>query len=146
MAYQRYHRVDTRIVRIFNTYGPRMRIRDGRAIPNFITQALKDEDVTVFGDGMQTRSFCYIADMVEGIYRLLMSDYNLPMNIGNPLEMTVIGMAKEIIALTGSKSRIVKMPLPEDDPRVRQPDITRAKRILGWEPQVGLREGITDCP
>lgn len=144
MAYQRYHRVDTRIVRIFNTYGPRMRIRDGRAIPNFITQALKDEDVTVFGDGMQTRSFCYIADMVEGIYRLLMSDYNLPMNIGNPQEMTVIGMAKEIIALTGSKSRIVKMPLPEDDPRVRQPDITRAKRILGWGPHVGLREGLED--
>lgn len=142
MAYQRYHKVDTRIVRIFNTYGPRMRLKDGRAIPNFITQALKGEDVTVYGDGLQTRSFCYITDMVEGIYRLLMSDYNLPMNIGNPEEMTVIGMAKEIIALTGSNSRIVKMPLPEDDPKVRQPDITQAKKIIGWEPEVGLREGL----
>lgn len=142
MAYQRYHKVDTRIVRIFNTYGPRMRIKDGRAIPNFIAQALRGEDVTVFGDGTQTRSFCYITDMVEGIYRLLMSDYHLPMNIGNPQEMTVIDLAQEIIALTASKSRIVKMPLPEDDPKVRQPDITRAKRILGWEPQVGLREGL----
>lgn len=144
MAYQRYHKVDTRIVRIFNTYGPRMRIKDGRAIPNFIAQALKDEEVTVFGDGMQTRSFCYVSDMVEGIYRLLMSDYNLPMNIGNPREMTVIGLAQEIISLTASKSRIVKMPLPEDDPKVRQPDIARAKRILGWEPHVGLREGLQD--
>lgn len=142
MAYQRYHKVDTRIVRIFNTYGPRMRIKDGRAIPNFIAQSLKGEEVTVFGDGKQTRSFCYITDMVEGIYRLLMSDYHLPMNIGNPEEMTVIGLAQEIIALTASKSRIVMMPLPEDDPKVRQPDITRAKRILGWEPQVGLREGL----
>ena len=142
MAYQRYHKVDTRIVRIFNTYGPRMRIKDGRAIPNFIAQALKDEDVTVYGDGAQTRSFCYITDLVEGIYRLLMSDYNLPVNIGNPHEMTVAGMAKEIISLTGSKSRIVQMPLPEDDPKVRQPDITRAKTILGWEPRVELREGL----
>jgi dTDP-glucose 4,6-dehydratase len=142
MAYQRYHKVDTRIVRIFNTYGPRMRIKDGRAIPNFIAQALKDEDVTVYGDGAQTRSFCYITDLVEGIYRLLMSDYNLPVNIGNPHEMTVAGMAKEIISLTGSKSRIVQMPLPEDDPKVRQPDITRAKTILEWEPRVELREGL----
>ncbi|MBI5038221.1 MAG: SDR family oxidoreductase [Nitrospirae bacterium] len=142
MAYQRYHKVDTRIVRIFNTYGPRMRIKDGRAIPNFIAQALKDEDVTVYGDGAQTRSFCYITDLVEGIYRLLMSDYNLPVNIGNPHEMTVARMAKEIISLTGSKSRIVQMPLPEDDPKVRQPDITRAKTILGWEPRVELREGL----
>ncbi len=142
MAYQRYHKVDTRIVRIFNTYGPRMRIKDGRAIPNFIAQALKDEDVTVYGDGAQTRSFCYITDLVEGIYRLLMSDYNLPVNIGNPHEMTVAGMAKEIISLTGSKSRIVQMSLPEDDPKVRQPDITRAKTILGWEPRVELREGL----
>lgn len=142
MAYQRYHKVDTRIVRIFNTYGPRMRIRDGRAIPNFIAQALKDEDVTVYGDGAQTRSFCYITDLVEGIYRLLMSDYNLPVNIGNPHEMTVAGMAKEILSLTGSKSKIVQMPLPEDDPKVRQPDITRAKTILGWEPRVELREGL----
>lgn len=142
MAYQRYHKVDTRIVRIFNTYGPRMRIKDGRAIPNFIAQALKDEDVTVYGDGAQTRSFCYITDLVEGIYRLLMSDYNLPVNIGNPHEMTVGGMATEIISLTGSKSRIVQMPLPEDDPKVRQPDITRAKTILGWEPRFELREGL----
>ncbi|HKZ72390.1 MAG TPA: UDP-glucuronic acid decarboxylase family protein, partial [Nitrospirota bacterium] len=141
MAYQRYHKVDTRIVRIFNTYGPRMRIKDGRAIPNFIAQALKDEDVTVYGDGAQTRSFCYITDLVEGIYRLLMSDYNLPVNVGNPHEMTVAGMAEEIISLTGSKSRIIQMPLPEDDPKVRQPDITRAKTILGWEPRVELREG-----
>lgn len=150
MAYHRYHKVDTRIVRIFNTYGPRMRIKDGRAIPNFISQALMGEDVTVYGDGTQTRSFCYITDMVEGIYRLLMSDYSLPVNIGNPQEMTVIGLAQEIIALTGrksagksaSKSAIVQMPLPEDDPKVRQPDITRAKRILGWEPRVVLREGL----
>lgn len=142
MAYQRCHKVDTRIVRIFNTYGPRMRIKDGRAIPNFIAQALRGEEVTVFGDGTQTRSFCYITDMVEGIYRLLMSDYNLPMNIGNPQEMTVIGLAQEIIALTASKSGIVKMPLPEDDPKVRQPDIMRAKRIIGWEPRVGLQEGL----
>lgn len=142
MAYHRYHQVDTRIVRIFNTYGPRMRIRDGRAIPNFIAQALRDEDVTVFGDGMQTRSFCYINDMVEGIYRLLMSDYHMPVNIGNPHEMTVAGMAREIISLTGSKSRIINAPLPEDDPKVRQPDITRANTILGWEPAVGLTDGL----
>ncbi len=143
MAYHRYHQVDTRIVRIFNTYGPRMRIRDGRAIPNFIAQALRGEDVTVFGDGMQTRSFCYIDDMVEGIYRLLKSDYNMPVNIGNPHEMTVAGMAREIIALTGSKSRIINTPLPEDDPKVRQPDITRANKILGWKPVVGLTDGLS---
>ncbi len=142
MAYHRYHKVDTRIVRIFNTYGPRMRIRDGRAIPNFIAQSLRGEDVTVFGDGMQTRSFCYIDDMVDGIYRLLMSDYNMPVNIGNPHEMTVVGMAREIIALTGSKSRIVNAPLPEDDPKVRQPDISRANSILGWRPSVVLTEGL----
>ena len=121
MAYHRYHKVDTRIVRIFNTYGPRMRIKDGRAIPNFIAQALSDEDVTVFGDGMQTRSFCYIEDMVDGIYRLLKSDYNMPVNIGNPHEMTVIGLAREIISLTGSRSKIVNNPLPEDDPRSDNP-------------------------
>ena len=143
MAYHRYHQVDTRIVRIFNTYGPRMRIRDGRAIPNFIAQALRDEDVTVFGDGLQTRSFCYIDDMVDGIYRLLMSDYNMPVNIGNPHEMTVAGMAREILSLTGSKSRIINTPLPEDDPKVRQPDITRATTILGWKPNVGLTDGLT---
>ena len=142
MAYHRYHKVDTRIVRIFNTYGPRMRIKDGRAIPNFIAQALSDEDVTVFGDGMQTRSFCYIEDMVEGIYRLLKSDYNMPVNIGNPHEMTVIGLAREIISLTGSKSKIVNNPLPEDDPKVRQPDITRANNILRWKPQVSLTDGL----
>ncbi|OGW43300.1 MAG: NAD-dependent dehydratase [Nitrospirae bacterium RBG_16_43_11] len=142
MAYHRYHKVDTRIVRIFNTYGPRMRIKDGRAIPNFIAQALSDEDVTVFGDGMQTRSFCYIEDMVEGIYRLLKSDYNMPVNIGNPHEMTVIGLAREIISLTGSRSEIVNNPLPEDDPKVRQPDITRANNILRWKPQVSLTDGL----
>ncbi len=142
MAYRRYHHVDTRIVRIFNTYGPRMRIKDGRAIPNFIAQALKDEDVTVFGDGMQTRSFCYIDDMVEGIYRLLKSDYNMPVNIGNPHEMTVIGLAREIISLTGSRSKIINTPLPEDDPKVRQPDITRANTILGWGPGVSLTDGL----
>ena len=142
MAYQRYHGVDTRIVRIFNTYGPRMRIRDGRAIPNFITQALRDEDVTVYGDGGQTRSFCYVSDLVDGIYRLLMSDYKSPVNIGNPHEMTVLEMAQEIIAHTKSKSKIIKMPLPEDDPKVRQPDITRAKSILGWEPHVELKDGL----
>ncbi len=142
MAYHRYHKVDTRIVRIFNTYGPRMRIKDGRAIPNFIAQALSDEDVTVFGDGMQTRSFCYIEDMVEGIYRLLKSDYNMPVNIGNPHEMTVIGLAREIISITGSRSKIVNNPLPEDDPKVRQPDITRANNILRWKPQVSLTDGL----
>lgn len=142
MAYHRYHKVDTRIVRIFNTYGPRMRIKDGRAIPNFIAQALSDEDVTVFGDGMQTRSFCYIEDMVEGIYRLLKSDYNMPVNIGNPHEMTVVGLAREIISLTGSRSKIVNNPLPEDDPKVRQPDITRANNILRWKPQVSLTDGL----
>lgn len=142
MAYHRYHKVDTRIIRIFNTYGTRMRVRDGRAIPNFITQALYNEDVTVYGDGMQTRSFCFISDMVEGIYRLLMSDYNFPVNIGNPHEMTVVGLAREIISLTNSKSSIVTLPLPEDDPKVRQPDITRAETILGWEPHVELKEGL----
>src|SRR3990167_9332063 len=142
MAYHRYHKVDTRIIRIFNTYGPRMRIKDGRAIPNFITQALLDEDIPVYGDGMQTRSFCYIKDMVEGIYRLLLSDYNLPVNIGNPSEMTVKGLAEEIIRLTGSKSKITNLPLPEDDPKVRQPDISRARNILGWQPRVELGEGL----
>src|SRR3990167_8006555 len=142
MAYHRYHKVDTRIVRIFNTYGPRMRIKDGRAIPNFIAQALKDEDITVYGDGAQTRSFCYITDLVEGIYRLLLSDYNLPVNIGNPSEMTVKGLAEEIIRLTGSKSKITNLPLPEDDPKVRQPDISRARNILGWQPRVELGEGL----
>lgn len=142
MAYHRYHNVNTKIVRIFNTYGPRMRIKDGRAIPTFIVQALKNEDITAFGDGNQTRSFCYVSDLVEGIYRLLMSDYNLPVNIGNPNEMTINQLAKEIIRLTNSKSKIVYKPLPEDDPKVRQPDITRARKILNWEPKVSLEEGL----
>ncbi len=142
MAYHRYHGVDTRIVRIFNTYGPKMRINDGRAIPTFISQALRDEDLTAFGDGSQTRSFCYISDLVEGIYRLLMSNYSYPVNIGNPKEMTIKQLAEKIIEITGSKSRIVYKPLPEDDPKVRQPDITRAKTILGWEPKITLEEGL----
>lgn len=142
MAYHRYHKVDTRIVRIFNTYGERMRIEDGRAIPTFIAQALKGEDLTVFGDGSQTRSFCYISDMVEGIYRLMLSDISLPVNIGNPQEMSVFEMAKKIIDLTGSKSKVIFKPLPVDDPKVRQPDITKAKTQLGWEPKVPLEEGL----
>ncbi len=144
MAYHRYHKVDTRIVRIFNTYGPRMRIRDGRAIPTFISQALKNEDVTVFGDGSQTRSFCYVSDLVEGIYSLLMSDITTPVNLGNPYEMPLIDMAKKIIEMTKSKSKVVFKPLPEDDPKVRQPDITKAKSLLDWEPKVGLEDGLKE--
>jgi dTDP-glucose 4,6-dehydratase len=143
VAYHRYHGLDTKIVRIFNTYGPRMRIRDGRAVPAFISQALRNEDVTIFGDGRQTRSFCYISDLVDGIVRLMFSATNEPVNIGNPAEMTVEEMAKVIIEMTGSKSRIVYRPLPEDDPKVRRPDITKAKTLLGWEPKVELREGLT---
>ncbi len=142
MAYHRYHGVDTRIVRIFNTYGPRMRINDGRAIPAFITQALKNEDVTVFGDGSQTRSVCYVEDEIEGIYRLLMSDITTPINIGNPDEISMLDLAKEIIQLTNSKSKIVFMDLPEDDPKVRQPDITKARNILKWEPRYNRLEGL----
>ena len=142
MAYHRIHGIETRIVRIFNTYGPRMRLRDGRALPAFMTQALRGEDVTVFGDGNQTRSFCYVADLIEGIYRLLMSDEADPVNIGNPSEITIEQFAQEIIRLTGSKSRIIHKPLPVDDPKVRQPDITRAKAILGWEPEVELEDGL----
>jgi dTDP-glucose 4,6-dehydratase len=142
MAYHRYHGLDTRIVRIFNTYGPRMRLRDGRVVPNFIMQALKGEPLTVYGQGQQTRSFQYIDDLVDGINKLLKADYHLPINIGNPHEMTVLDFAKKIIELTGSKSAIVYKPLPEDDPQVRQPDITRAKEILGWEPKVKLEEGL----
>ena len=142
MAYHRNHGIDTKIVRIFNTFGPRMRLRDGRAIPAFITQALNNEPVTVFGDGNQTRSFCYVDDTIEGIYRLLMSDFNEPVNIGNPREMTVKEMAETIIRLTGSKSKIVHEPLPVDDPKVRQPDITRAREILGWEPKVAIEDGL----
>jgi dTDP-glucose 4,6-dehydratase len=142
MAYHRVHGVETRIVRIFNTYGPRMRVEDGRAIPAFLSQALRNEDVTVFGNGSQTRSLCYVSDLVEGIFRLMRSDEANPVNIGNPHEMTIRQLAERIIALTGSKSRIVEKPLPVDDPKVRQPDITRARTILGWEPKVGLDEGL----
>ena len=142
MAYHRVHGVETRIVRIFNTYGPRMRVEDGRAIPAFLSQALRNEDVTVFGDGSQTRSLCYVSDLVEGIFRLMRSNEVNPVNIGNPHEMTIRQLAERIIALTGSRSRIVEKPLPVDDPRVRQPDITRARTILGWEPKVALDEGL----
>lgn len=142
MAYYRYHRVDTKIARIFNTYGPRMRLNDGRAIPTFISQALKNEDITVYGDGNQTRSFCYIDDLVEGIYRLLMSGINEPINLGNPHEMTVFELAEKIKDLTGSSSKIINKPLPEDDPKVRQPDIAKAQKQLGWKPNVNLQEGL----
>jgi dTDP-glucose 4,6-dehydratase len=143
MAYHRYHKLDAKIVRIFNTYGPRMRVRDGRAVPNFIAQALRNEDVTIFGSGKQTRSFCYISDLVTGIIALMESDVNEPVNIGNPHEMTIEEMARLIVQMTGSKSRIVFRPLPADDPQVRQPDITRAKTLLGWEPKVPLDQGLT---
>jgi dTDP-glucose 4,6-dehydratase len=142
MAYHRYHKVQTRIVRIFNTYGPRMRLNDGRALPAFMSQALKGEDVTVFGDGTQTRSFCYVDDLVDGIYRLLHSDEVYPTNIGNPGEMTIQQFAERVIKLTGSKSKIVNKPLPVDDPKVRQPDISKARRILGWEPRYDLDTGL----
>jgi dTDP-glucose 4,6-dehydratase len=142
-AYRRYHGVDTKIVRIFNTYGPRMRLNDGRAVPAFMSQALRGEDVTIFGNGRQTRSFCYVSDLVDGIIRLMQSDVNDPVNIGNPHEMTIEEIARAIIRLTGSGSTLVYRPLPEDDPKVRQPDITRARTLLGWEPRVGLEEGLT---
>lgn len=142
MAYHRYHGVETRIVRIFNTYGPRMRLNDGRALPAFVSQALRGEDITVFGDGSQTRSFCYVSDLVDGIYRLLLSDETEPVNIGNPSEITIKQFAEEVIKLTGTKSKIIYHPLPEDDPKVRQPDITKAKKILGWEPKVDREEGL----
>ncbi|MFY9558168.1 MAG: UDP-glucuronic acid decarboxylase family protein, partial [Blastocatellia bacterium] len=161
MAYHRYHGLDTRIVRIFNTYGTRMRPNDGRVVSNFVVQALKGEPLTVYGDGQQTRSFCYVSDLIEGILRLLMSpntgpsksidgrpgqedDIHLPTNIGNPVEFTVIELARMVIGLTGSRSVIEKKPLPVDDPRVRQPDISRARSLLGWEPQVSLEEGLKD--
>ena len=143
MAYHRFHGVDTKIVRIFNTYGPRMRIHDGRAVPTFIAQALRGEDVTIFGNGSQTRSFCYITDLVRGILALLESKENDPVNIGNPQEMSIEDMARLIIRMTKSKSKLVSMPLPTDDPKVRQPDITRARTLLGWEPKVSLEEGLT---
>jgi len=143
MAYHRYHGLDTKIVRIFNTYGPRMRLHDGRAVPAFMSQALRGEDVTIFGSGQQTRSFCYVSDLVDGIVRLMESKENDPVNIGNPHEMTIADIARTIIRMTGSKSQIVYRPLPEDDPKVRQPDITRARTILGWQPKVSLEEGLT---
>jgi dTDP-glucose 4,6-dehydratase len=142
MAYHRFHGVDTRIVRIFNTYGERMRVKDGRVVPAFISQALRDEPLTVFGDGSQTRSFCYVSDLVEGIYRLLMSNETMPVNIGNPSEMTVLQFAQEIKRLTGTRAPIEFRPLPEDDPKIRRPDITRAKTLLGWEPKVPLAVGL----
>jgi dTDP-glucose 4,6-dehydratase len=143
MAYHRFHGVKTRIVRIFNTHGPRMRLRDGRVVPNFIAQAFKNEPITVYGDGSQTRSFCYVSDLVEGIVRLLRSDYDRgPMNIGNPGEVTILQFAERIKALIGSKSEIVFRPLPEDDPKVRQPDITLARDALGWEPKVDYEDGL----
>jgi len=142
MAYRRYHGVNTCIARIFNTYGPRMRLDDGRAIPAFFSQALRGEDVTVFGDGSQTRSICYVDDLVEGVYRLLMSEFHDPVNLGNPDEISVLDLAKEIIALCSSKSKILNKPLPEDDPKVRQPDITKARTILKWEPKVPRTVGL----
>jgi dTDP-glucose 4,6-dehydratase len=143
MAYHRYHGLDAKIVRIFNTYGPRMRLRDGRAVPAFMSQALTGQDVTIFGSGRQTRSFCYVSDLVDGIIRLMESPGNDPVNIGNPQEMTIEEIARMIIRLTGSSSKLVYKPLPEDDPKVRQPDITRARTLLGWEPKIGLEEGLT---
>ena len=142
MAYHSFHGVDTRIVRIFNTYGPRMRLNDGRALPAFIGQALRGEDLTVFGDGSQTRSFCYVDDLIDGIYRLLLSDYHLPVNIGNPNEISLKDFAEEILTLTGSKVKIVYKALPADDPKQRQPDITKAKKLLGWEPKVDRKDGL----
>ena len=142
MAYHTYHGVETRIVRIFNTYGPRMRLNDGRVLPAFIGQAIRGEDLTVFGDGSQTRSFCYVDDLVEGIYRLLMSDYAQPVNVGNPDEITILDFAKEIIKLTGTDQKIVYNPLPTDDPKQRRPDITLAQSLLGWEPKVHRSEGL----
>jgi dTDP-glucose 4,6-dehydratase len=142
MAYNSFHKVETRIIRIFNTYGPRMRLNDGRALPAFIGQALRGEDLTVFGDGSQTRSFCYVDDLVDGIYRLLMSDYHMPVNVGNPDEISLKDFAEEVIALTGTNQKIIYKPLPVDDPKQRQPDITKAKTILGWQPKVKRREGL----
>ena len=142
MAYHRYHGVDTKIVRIFNTYGPRMRPNDGRAIPAFIPQALRGEALTVFGDGSQTRSFCYVDDLIEGIHSLLVSDYHEPVNIGNPTEMTIKELAEAIISAIGSSSKVVYNPLPQDDPKIRQPNITRATEILKWQPRYTLQEGL----
>lgn len=142
MAYHREHKVQTRIVRIFNTYGPRMRLHDGRVVPAFLSQALKNKPITVFGEGKQTRSFCYVSDLIEGIYRLMLGSYELPVNIGNPAEMTVLEFARKIIEATGSRSKITFKPLPQDDPKQRRPDITRARKYLRWEPKVPLSEGL----
>jgi dTDP-glucose 4,6-dehydratase len=142
MAYHRYHKLDTRIVRIFNTYGPRMRLDDGRALPAFVGQALRGQDLTVFGDGSQTRSFCYVSDLIEGIFKLLMSNEVNPVNIGNPSEISIKQFAEEVIKLTGSRSKITCQPLPEDDPKVRQPDISKAVKILGWSPKIDREEGL----
>lgn len=142
MAYHTFHGVQTRIIRIFNTYGPRMRLNDGRALPAFIGQALRGEDMTVFGDGSQTRSFCYVDDLVEGIYRLLLSDYSMPVNVGNPDEISLKDFAEEVLKLTGNKVKIIYKPLPADDPKQRKPDITKAKQLLQWEPKVNRREGL----
>jgi dTDP-glucose 4,6-dehydratase len=142
MAYHRFHRVDTHIVRIFNTYGPRMRLNDGRALPNFVYQALSDQPITVYGDGKQTRSFCYVSDLIEGIYLLALSDEHFPTNIGNPHEITILEFAEQIRTLLDSKVQIVFEPLPQDDPKQRRPDIAKAKRLLGWEPKVNLEKGL----
>jgi dTDP-glucose 4,6-dehydratase len=142
MAYHTYHGLETRIIRIFNTYGPRMRLNDGRVLPAFIGQALRGEDLTMFGDGSQTRSFCYVDDLVEGIYKLLMSDYTQPMNIGNPSEITIREFGEEIIKLTGTSQKLISKPLPQDDPKQRKPDITKARKILGWEPKVSREQGL----
>ena len=141
MAYHNFHGLETRIIRIFNTYGPRMRVEDGRALPAFFSQAIRDEEIIVFGDGSQTRSFCFVDDLVEGIYRLLMSDYHLPVNIGNPEEITILDFAREVVDMVG-KGKIVFRPLPKDDPKQRRPDITLARELLGWEPKVGRKEGV----
>src|SRR5206468_5224280 len=143
MAYHNFHGLETRIVRIFNTYGPRMRLNDGRALPAFIGQALRGEDLTVFGDGSQTRSFCYVDDLIEGIYRLLLSDYHFPVNIGNPDEISLKDFAEEVLSLTGHNVKMVYKPLPADDPKQRKPDITKARTLLDWEPKVHRREGLT---
>jgi dTDP-glucose 4,6-dehydratase len=142
MAYQRCHSLETRIARIFNTYGPRMRLDDGRVVPNFIGQALRGEALTVHGDGSQTRSFCFYTDLIEGVYRLLTSDYGLPLNLGNPVEMSIIDLANTVNRLVGNRAGVVRRPLPVDDPKVRRPDVTRAQEILGWNPTVGLEEGL----
>lgn len=143
IAYHRVHKIDAKIVRIFNTYGPRMRRDDGRAIPNFISQALNNKPITVYGKGSQTRSFCYVTDLIEGIYKLMGSNINVPVNLGNPREMTIRELAKEVVETVKSKSKIVYKPLPQDDPKTRQPDIKKAKRLLGWRPKIGLREGLS---